>query len=169
MPDVPTLVHMAQLFNIPVDILLKDPDELPADIGSVERAMGKAVEKTLKRKADKKIIQKLSSLIVWFVALLIFVICSSADVPYTWVSFFYAIPANAIVLLCLRSAWHDFRRNRLLISVLMWGALLSLYMTLLLFVRVNVWKLFLLGIPGQIAIYLWFRMFRKPVGEEKHG
>ena len=169
MPDVPTLARLAQLFGVSVDTLLRDPEALPEDIGSVERAMGKAVEKTLKRKADKRIIQKLSSLIVWFVALLVFVACSSADVPYTWISFFYAIPANAVVLLCLRSAWRDYRRNRLLISVLMWGVLLSLHVTLFVFLRVNVWKLYLLGLPGQAAIYLWFRLFRKPVTEENDG
>ena len=28
------------------------------------------------------------------------------------------------------------------------------------FVHANAWTVFLLGIPGQIAIFLWFRMFR---------
>ena len=30
------------------------------------------------------------------------------------------------------------------------------------------WKMFLLGIPGQIAILLWFRLFRTPK-EETNG
>jgi hypothetical protein len=29
------------------------------------------------------------------------------------------------------------------------------------------WKLFLLGLPGEIAIFLWFRLFR-PVKEDPH-
>lgn len=168
-PDVATLVHIARLFSVSVDDLLRDPDALPEHVGSVQRVVGNAYEKTLKRKADKKIILKLCSLIVWFVALLIFVAFSSAGVPYTWLSFFYAIPANAIVLISLRSAWRDYRRNSLLISVLMWGVLLSLHVTLLVFLQVNIWKLYLLGIPGQTAIFLWFRMFRKSVTEENNG
>ena len=169
MPDVLTLVQIARLFSVSVDDLLRDPDALPEHVGSVQRVVGNAYEKTLKRKADKKIILKLCSLIVWSVALLIFVAFSSAGVPYTWLSFFYAIPANAIVLISLRSAWRDYRRNSLLISVLMWGALLSLHVTLLVFLQENVWKLYLLGLPGQAAIALWFRMFRKPVTEENDG
>ena len=169
MPDVLTLVQIARLFSVSVDDLLRDPDALPEHVGSVQRVLGNAYEKTLKRKADKKIILKLCSLIVWSVALLIFVAFSSAGVPYTWLSFFYAIPANAIVLISLRSAWRDYRRNSLLISVLMWGALLSLHVTLLVFLQENVWKLYLLGLPGQAAIALWFRMFRKPVTEENDG
>ena len=110
----------------------------------------------------------LSSTLVWFVALFAFVVLSSFDFleKYSCLLFFYAIPANAIVLLSLRSAWHDFRWNRILISVMMWGILACIHMTLLLFLRFNMWKLYLLGLPGQAAILLWFRLFR-PVREKQ--
>lgn len=168
-PDVQTLVQLAELFDITVNDLLVDPNALPESGSAVERAMGKAVEKTLKRKADKRIILGLSSLLVWFVALLIFVVLSSFDVPKSWVAFFYAIPADAIVMLSLRSAWKDFRWNQALISVIVWGSILSLYVTLMVFFSVDMWKLFLLGIPGQIAILLWFRLYRKTPREEANG
>ena len=162
MPDVLTLVQLAEHFGVSVNDLLVDPNALPEEPGGkVQQVMEKAVEKTLKRKADKGIILKLCSVLVWFVALLIFVVVSSLGLPKSWIAFIYAIPANAIVLLSMRSAWHDFRWNQLLISVIVWGGILSVYMTLLLFLNANIWKLFLLGIPGQLAIFLWFRMFRK--------
>ena len=160
-PDVLTLVQLSELFGVTVNDLLADPNRLPEETGAVVGKMEKAVEKTLKRKADKQSILGLSSLLVWFVALLIFVIVSTLGIEKSWMAFIYAIPANAIVMLSLRSAWHDFRWNKTLISVIMWGALLSLYMSLLLFAHVNVWKLLLLGVPGQLAVFLWFRMFRK--------
>jgi len=168
MPDVLTLVQLADLFEVTVNDLLVDPNELPETTGAVEKAMEKVVEKTLKRKADKRVILGLSSLLVWFVALLLFVVISSMEVPKSWVAFIYAIPADAIVMLSLRSAWQDFRWNQILVSAIMWGALLSVYITLLVFFQLNIWKLFLLGIPGQLAIFLWFRMFR-PVKEETNG
>ena len=168
-PDVQTLVQIADLFDITVNDLVVDPNELPETSGVVEKAMERAVEKTLKRKADKRIILMLSSLLVWFVALLIFVMLSSFDVPKSWLAFFYALPADAIVLLSLRSAWKDFRWNQILISIIMWGSLLSLYVTVLVFSQMNFWKLFLLGIPGQAAILLWFRMYRKSGKEERYG
>lgn len=169
MPDVLTLVQLAELFEITVNDLLVDPNALPENTGAVERVMGKAVEKTLKRKADKRIILALSSILVWFVALFIFVVLSSLDLPKSWIAFFYAIPADAIVMLSLRSAWKDFRWNKMLISVIVWGTLLSFFMTILVFFHVNVWRVFLLGIPGQAAIFLWFRMFRPVAKEEQNG
>jgi len=167
-PDVLTLMQLAELFDIEVGELLADPNALPGDPGKLEKAMTQVSEKALKRKADKSIIQRLCSILVWSVALLVFVIVSSLDIPKSWITFFYAIPANAIVLLSLRSAWHDFRWNRGLISVIVWGSILSLYMTLLVFFGLNIWKLFLLGIPGQAAVILWFRMYRAPKNKEEN-
>ena len=161
MPDVQTLVQLAELFEVTVNDLLVDPNALPENPGKIGRVMENAVEKRLKRKADKSIILKLCSVLTWFVALLVFVVLSSLDVPKSWVAFVYAIPVNAIVELSMRSAWHDFRRNKLLISAIAWGTLLSLFVSLWVFNNVQVWRIFLLGIPGQIAIFLWFRMFRK--------
>ncbi len=173
MPDVLTLVQLAEQFDVTVNDILVDPDALPEQTGPVVRVMGKAVEKKLNRKADKRIILSLSSLLVWFVALFLYVLLSILDVPKSWVAFFYAIPADAIVLLSLRSAWKDFRWNRVLISAIMWGSLLSVFVTVLAFVDVvlwvKLWQIFLLGIPGQIAILLWFRLFRKQPREENNG
>ena len=165
-PDVLTLWQLSELFDVTVNELLADPNALPENSGAAQRVMEKAVEKTLKRKADKRIILGLSSILVWFVALLAFVLVSSFGIPKSWLAFLYAIPADAIVMLSLRSAWRDFRWNQLLISVIMWGFILSLYMTLLVLASWNMWKLFLLGIPGQIAIFLWFRLYRKVPSDE---
>ena len=168
-PDVLTLAALAEVLGVTVNDLLADPNELPEETGAVQQAMGRVVEKTLKRKADKRIIVSLSSILVWFVALFVYVVVSSLDIPNSWLAFFYAVPANAIVLLSLRSAWHDFRWNQILISAIMWGSVASVYATLLVLGGWNVWRIFLLGIPGQIAILLWVRLFRSVKKEEQDG
>jgi len=169
-PDVLTLMALASQFDITVNDLLCDPNELPGNPGKLEKAMTQVSEKALKRKANKNVILALSSTLVWFVALLAFVILSSFDFleKYSCLLFFYAIPANAIVLLSLRSAWRDFRWNKALISIIVWGCLLSIYVTLMVAFRYNFWKIFLLGFPGQLAVFLWFRMFR-PVKEKEEN
>ena len=170
-PDVLTLMQLASQFGIPVNDLLTDPEALPGNPGTLEKAMTQVSEKALKRKANKNVILALSSTLVWFVALLAFVLMSPFDFleKYSRLLFFYAIPANAIVLLSLRSAWHDFRWNKMLISAIVWGTLLSIYVTLRVVLQVSYLKLFLLGIPGQIAIFLWFRMFRSEKKESSNG
>ena len=167
MPDILTLIQLSELFDISVNDLLADPNELPGNPGKLEKAMSQVSERALRRKANKNVILALSTTLVWFVALLIFVVISSFDLPYSWIAFFYAIPITAIVLLSLRSAWRDYRWNRCLISCIVWGFLISIYLTLLVFLRFNMWRMFLLGMPGEIAIFLWFRLFR-PEKEESH-
>lgn len=160
-PDVLTMMVLAELFDVTVNDLLMDPNALPENVdpSNLEKAMSKVSEKALKRKANKNVILALSSTLVWFVALLIFVVISSFDIPYSWVAFLYAIPINAIVLLSLRSAWRDFRWNRWLISMIVWGFLLAIHTSLMVFFKFNMWRVFLLGIPGEIATTLWFRLF----------
>ena len=168
-PDVLILMQLAEQFEIGVSDLLEDPNALPEETTRFQHAMEQVSEKALKRKANKNIILGLSSILVWFVALFIYVIVSSFDIPYSWLAFFYAVPANCIVLLSLRSAWHDFRWNRGLISGIMWGALTSIHMTLLTLLSFNMWKIYLLGILGELAIILWFRMFRPSHKENSNG
>ena len=171
-PDVLTLMQLAELFGITVNDLVCDPNALPEHSGSkLEQAMTQVSEKALKRKANKNVIQALSSTLVWFIALFAFVILSSFDAleTYSCLLFFVAIPANAIVLLSLRSAWRDFRWNQMLISLIVCGSLLSIFMIILTAYHYNFWKVFLLGIPGQIAIFLWFRMFRPTKHTQKEN
>ena len=169
-PDVLTLAQLAEQFEITVNDLLSDPYALPGNPTSLEAAMTKVSEKTLKRKANKRIVQMLSSLLVWFVALFFYVILSSFELtdPYSTILFAYAIPSTAIVLLSLRCAWRDFRWNKWLISVIVWGFLFSFYVTFYMIWHIHFWKIYLLGIPGQIAILLWFKLFSPAKhGEEK--
>ena len=174
-PDVLTLVQLAEQFGVTVNDLIADPDILPeGDRTNLEKAMTQVSEKALKRKANKNIILGLSSLLVWFVALFFYVILASVGFEQGALAFLYAIPADAIVMLSLRSAWRDFRWNKIYISAIVWGCLVSFHVSLLVLLHVNVWRIYLLGIPGQLAIFLWFRMFRpakekNPKEENQNG
>lgn len=157
-PDVLTMMLLAEQFGVTVNDLLASNEEAPAPVPE--------------KRADKQVILRLCSVLVWFIALLVFVVLASMKVPFSWVPFVYAIPVYAIVQLSIRSAWRDYGRNRLMISLIVWGCLLSVFVTLWIWLEKLYYLVFLLGIPGQIAIFLWFRMF-KPVEstqeEESHG
>ena len=156
LPDVMTLVQLSELFGVTLDEM----------IGTDSAAVVKKQPKTPKRRVNKGVIQMLVSLLVWFVALFVYVVLSSIGLPRSWIGFIYAIPVNAIVLLCLRSAWHKYRLNFILVSLIVWGSLVSFYASMLIFTGFNIWRLFLLGLLGQAAVWLWFRMFRSPKEEE---
>lgn len=158
MPDLLTLVQLAEQFGTDVNQLLTSED-VTLTPAAPEAAPQEAPAPRGKRIFDKGIIQKLSSILVWFVALFVYTMLDSFHVPYGWITFFFAIPANAIVLLSLRCAWRMYNWNKILISLIMWGSLLCIYLLFFITVRINMWRIFLLGLLGQIGIEFLFRMF----------
>ena len=180
LPDVLTLLNLAEQLGTDLNTLTgcapeipaPAPEPMPEPVPEPEPepvpTPEPAVKKLARRyTADKTVIQKLSSILVWVVALFLYMVLDAFGVKNLWLLFVVAVPVNAIVLLSLRSAWKLYGWNRILISIIMWGFLLTIYLLLLVVGRVNVWKILPMGLLGQAAILLWFKMFR-PVEEEAH-
>ena len=92
---------------------------------------------------------------------------STGGIDFQWLAFVYAVPISMIVWLVCNSVWFNQRRNYLIISLLMWSALATVYLTFLPF-GYNLWLIFSLGVPGQVAIVFWSRLkYRaKPAGAQ---
>ena len=161
LPDVLTLICLAEQLGTDMNTLTGLQPASPEPVSLPEPA-SVPEQPPVKKKptADRGVIQKLSSILVWVVALFLYMVLDEFGVKNLWLLFVVAIPANAIVLLSLRSAWKLYGMNRFLISVIMWGFLLVVYLLLLLTAKVNVWKILPMGLLGQAAIILWFKMFR---------
>ena len=172
LPDVLTLLGLAKELGTDLNTLTGCAPEIrtEAEPPAQPIAEAPAPERKPRRRryrADKGVILHLSSVLVWIVALFLYMVLDAFGVKNLWLLFVLAVPANAIVLLSLRSAWRMYGWNRVLISVIMWGALAVIYLLLLLGFGVNVWRILLMGVLGQAAILLWFHMFRS-AEEEKH-
>lgn len=153
-PDVIVLKSIADLFGVTLDYLLEEDHtapkpEVPQEIPG-------------RKHRNHKVVTTLSILIVWFLATLSYVVLDMALPQYVakWLSFVYAVPATMIVWLVFNSIWFNKRRNYLIISLLMWTVLASVVLTTGA-CGYWAWKLFALGIPGQIAILVWSRFQRK--------
>ena len=151
MPDISVLVEIAELFEVPLDYIVKSEHEQ---------------EKTPIRKSNAKythgIITAISVMFVWFAAVCVFVICSLiAGYSYKWLTFIYAPAVSSIVWLVLNSIWFNRRRNYLIITLLMWSVLAALHITLLVS-GINIWPVYLLGVPGQIIVILCSALSKKP-------
>lgn len=147
LPDIVVLKQISDLFGVTVDYLLCDVHDLPDTDSSTKRMIRK----------NRVIITMLATLLVWFVATAAFVILGLLpyDIPMTWMCFVVAVPVSCIVLLVFNSVWGRHKYNFLIISVLIWSTLLTLFMTLSI---KNVYLLFILGIPSQLIVILWSRL-----------
>lgn len=159
LPDVSVLVDISKLFGVPLDYLVKEEhtaDEIAAYNNTIENV-------TLPY--SKRSITAVSIILVWFIAMLVFVLLTifTEHAHYRWLPFIYAIPASSIVGIVFNSIWFKPRMNYGIVSVLMWSVLLSVHISLLPF-GINIFSIYLLGIPGQIIIFLW-SLIKKP---QKH-
>ena len=148
-PDIFMLKRIADYFGVSVDYLLEsDHTE------SIENKIA-----NYKMSARNRfVISFLATMLVWFIATFVFVsmLIFSPDLPLRpWLTFIYAIPVSATVALVFNSIWGRRKINYLIISVLIWSFLLSVFMTLIIIFSMNIWPVFLLGIPGQAIVIIW--------------
>ena len=161
-PDIAVLKQIADLFGVTVDHLLQEnyrlqeKNEAPLPVAA--RAEG--------RRYARGIITWLAVLLVWMLATVVFVVTKLAapDMRGIWLAFVAAVPASLIVWLVFNTVWFRHGRNYLIISLLMWSALATLHVSLLLSgFDYRIWLIYLLGVPGQIIILLWSNVKkRKP-------
>lgn len=159
MPDVSVLVEIARLFGVTLDDLVQE-----------EHIAEKQKKKEpLASRYNRGFITGVSLVLVWFIALLAFVVVSLVfeNATRQWLAFLYAVPVCLVAWLTFNSTWFDTRVNYLIISLLMWSALACIHVSLLVFGVMNAWLLYLLGIPGEIMILMWMGIKRRPKKESK--
>lgn len=149
-PSVAVLAEIAKLFDVSLDYLITEEHDLPAP----ETEQSKKV-----KKHNRSFITAMCVLLVWLVAMIIFVVIQLAakDVAIHWLAYVYALPVSAVVWLIMNTIWFNQRLNYLIISIIMWTALAAIHLTFLAF-GYNVWLIYTLGLPGQVLIILWSRL-----------
>ena len=152
-PDVIVLKSIADLFGVKLDYLLEEDHQQEVVCEAAPKAEVPAVNHR-----KHKVITTLSILLVWLVCTTLFIALDivTPDAHAKWLSFLYGVPVSMIVWLVFNSIWFNRRRNYAIISLLMWSVLACIFLTVTA-AGYPLWKLFLLGIPGQIAIYVWSR------------
>ncbi len=152
MPDIAVLTEIADLFQVSLDDLvrLKKP---------IEKASVSPEASEQRKKRNRAFITGMGILLVWFIAALAFAVMDMLpeEIPFHWLSFVYAIPVSMIIWLIFNSIWFNKHRNFLIISFLMWSILSCVFLTALLF-GINIWQMFILGIPGQLMILFWSKL-----------
>ncbi len=147
-PDIAVLLRVAELFDVTLDYLVHEHE-----------AVKPVSELGRDKFRNRSLITAISVALVWLVATAVYVLTDITAVPYSfrWLSFVWAVPVSTIVWLVLNSIWFNKKINYIIISVLVWSALASIYLTLLVLGidMFNIWILFILGIPSQIIILLW--------------
>lgn len=148
-PDVIVLKQVADLFGISVDYLLNEHNEN-------EKLVVVNNKKT--SKINKIPLTLLAASPIWGIATLIFTLILIFSNKHVWFIFYICVPLTLLIFLIFNSIWGKKRNNYVIVSLFIWSILLCIYLC---FIKFNVWQIFILGIPGQIAIVLWSALKRR--------
>lgn len=144
LPDIEIMAQIAELYGVTLDYLTHPghPEDKKQYIRHKERNV------------NKLIISLLAITLVWFIAMIIFVYLRLLlpDYEQNWIVFVWSVPVSAILGVIFNSIWGRLRGNFFILSVFVWSLLAAIYLML---IKYNLWLVFLLGIPAQVAIILW--------------
>lgn len=147
-PDIVTLKAVADRFSVSVDYLLRADHPVETEIKR---------QYTKRQRLNHALITLISCVLVWLIAIFVHAVVRAANPGegQLWMTYMYAVPITLVVLLVLNSIWGNRRQNFVIVSALIWTVLASAYISVLVFVPLNMWLLFVLGVPAQIIVGLW--------------
>ena len=149
-PSIETLTIVANFYGVNVRDIL---DENLSIRG--EKPKGDIILKRI-------FIALFSMSIVWIVAILSYIYIDmfkeslGASANYAWLLFIAAIPVTALVGFYYNRIWGNKLLNLIIWSVFTWAALATIYLYFLVATGANIWLIFILGVPAQFALILWF-------------
>lgn len=138
-PPIEVLKKLSDFYGVTLDYIVSDTNDNLDKIYNLKE-----------NKTNKFIISMLAVLVVWTLATILYIFDSS------WKVFVAAIPISMIILLIFNSIWGRRQLNFLIISIGIWSLITTLYLAFL--PLYNLWPIYFVGIPLQIATILWSQL-----------
>ncbi|MCQ2387675.1 MAG: helix-turn-helix domain-containing protein [Clostridia bacterium] len=149
-PPIDTLKRLAEMYNVSVDFLLTESTDEEFDkIANIKDSQA--------NKTNKIIITLLAIVFVWLFALLTFFYYTRVNVARPWKIFIFAVPLSMITLLIFNKIWGKRENIFIIVSALIWSIITYIYIR---YLDLNLWMVFIIGVPLQIATILWSQLKR---------
>ena len=136
-PDVETLNKLSEIFNVPLTFMFKEHND-------------DAVPKTKPTQNDLAI-QALTTCVIWVILTVIFVYVKIIYNHSFWQLFVWGIPTTALVSLRFCSKFNLDKAKFYCRTIINWTFIASVYLQ---FIHLNLWLIFLIGVPVQAAIFV---------------
>ena len=150
LPPIDILLELANLYGVTLDYLVKDSSQKDK----------KLLKNDNVKRRNHILITLLSSVLVWIIATAVYVFSYIPTKEVSlWTIFLWAVPINAIVLIVFNGIWG--KRKYLLpaVMLLVWPLLAAIHLqVLVLYPDINLWMIYLLGVPLTVATFLWCKL-----------
>ena len=153
LPDLETLKQLASFYGVSIDYLteeknIKNPQFNPKN----DRIIF----------INRVTITSLLSSIIWMIATIIFIypLLFMNKTNAYWPIFVWAVPVNAVLLVIVNRFFFKKSKINSLVSwtLFLWSLLAAFYLHFTFFTNLgyNLWMIFIVGIPAQAVIILWY-------------
>lgn len=142
-PDVFILKSLADFYGIDVSDFFVEKKKIPQRTSGWKKHL---------------IITLLSFVLVWFIAAIVFVLCSLFSVPGPlWLIWIFATVPASIVLIVFSAIWGTRLTSMLSVSLLTWSLAVSVFIPLQILAPVNnAYLIFIVAGIFQIMVSLWY-------------
>lgn len=148
-PPIDVLKDLADLYGVSLDYLVGNTEN-----GSYDRRYTSKANNT-----NKVVIMLLAVSLVWIVATVLYAYGIIFAHSSFWTLFVGAVPLTTVVLIVFNGIWGKRKFTFILISVLIWTLITTIYLVFLTTPsRYNLWAIFIIGIPLQVATILWSQL-----------
>lgn len=155
LPNIEILYELAQFYGTTLDALTQENDIVESTNNSKQKD---------KMFPTKLIITLLAVSAIWLLATVLFVTFKIVYAKNFPLLFLWAVPISCIVLIIFNSIWGKYYYLFAILSVLIWSTLACVHLQL---IQYNIWIIYILGIPLQVAIILWAALIKKPRNSKK--
>ena len=155
LPSIDILFQLASFYGVTLDDLTQKNDSLCAKEETKVPIRDRLFP-------TKLIISLLAVCTVWIAATIWYVSNKIVSGGNLYMLFLWSVPTSFIVLIVFNSIWGKRQWLFWILSFLLWSTLVCLHVQL---IQYNVWIIYFVGIPLQIAFILWGALLRKPKKE----
>ena len=145
LPDIEVLYQICNLYGVTLDFLTHE--------GSIEDKKEYIIPKYEIR--NKAIITFLFIIAIWTLGVAAFVAINIYSNKVMWPIFVWCVPLSATLLIYFNLKWGKRLFNVFIFTVMLWGYIAGVFLQILYSANINIWPIFLVGIPIEIAIILW--------------
>ena len=143
LPDIQTLYQLCEFYNVTLDFLVSE-QSFDEKIKYINHLNKKVI-------INNSLIELLYCSFVWILAVIIYVyLYTFSEINY-WQIFIWALPATTIVMLLFTKVWKQKIYTFIVRSLFFWTLVTACYIQ---FIEYNIWPLFFLMIPIQVALIL---------------
>jgi hypothetical protein len=104
---------------------------------------------------NKAIITFLFIIAIWTLGVAAFVAINIYSNKVMWPIFVWCVPLSATLLIYFNLKWGKRLFNVFIFTIMLWGYIAGVFLQILYSANINIWPIFLVGIPIEIAIILW--------------